>query len=292
MNRKDPKRKEQLNAVSEPFPTALQELDEVIQKVVSYISDFTKKKSDFTRNRKLNAEDTIKTALNMAGQSINTELIKAFPDISDRMTASAYEQQKAKLTQELMLHIFNEYNKTDNSKLNLYEGKYEIYAIDGCDFNIPYQSNSKYAMESSPGRNRKDGEPKKQSSVLHANILYNLTRKTIADIVIQPKSEVDERSAAIEMLKRLNPPNPYIVIMDRGYDGFNMTEHLNRLNGNGYYVLRTKTGQGGISEIRNLPDCECDVDMIFRVTTSSYYKRTHPEEIRCTPVSRQKKYQF
>ena len=54
--------------------------------------------SDFTRNRKLNASTTIKVTLNMQGNSLNTELIEAFPNLDDRMTASAYEQQKDKLT--------------------------------------------------------------------------------------------------------------------------------------------------------------------------------------------------
>ena len=66
--------------------------------------------------------------------------------------------------------------------------------------------------------------------------------------------------------------------MDRGYDGFNIIEHGNRLNSDGYYVIRTKAGNGGIREIANLPDKECDVEMAFRVTTSGHYYHTHPEE--------------
>jgi len=82
---------------------------------------------------------------------------------------------------------------------------------------------------------------------------------------------MDERKAAVEMLNRLRPVVPYIVVMDRGYDGFNMIEHGNRLNGKGFYVIRTKVGVGGIREIANLPDRECDVDMSFRVTASKHY---------------------
>ena len=91
---------------------ALGQLDAVIDQTVSHISDFTKNPSDFTRNRKLNASTTIKVTLNMQGNSLNTELIEAFPNLDDRMTASAYEQQKDKLTPELFQHIFEEYNKS------------------------------------------------------------------------------------------------------------------------------------------------------------------------------------
>lgn len=75
------------------------------------------------------------------------------------------------------------------------------------------------------------------------------------------------------MLKRLDC-GKYIVIMDRGYDGFNMVENCNRLQ-DYHYIIRTKTGFGGIREIANLPDKECDVEMTFSVTTSNHYYSQH-----------------
>ena len=248
--------------------TPLECLDKVISDTVLHISDFTKNESDFTRNRKLNAATTIKVTLNMQGQSLNTEMINAFPDMNERSTASAYEQQKAKLSPDVFMHIFREYNKTKSNHNALFNGKYELYAIDGSDFNIPYQSKSKYALK--PQKN-KYCEECKPFSQLHGNLLFNLTDRTYEDIIIQPKKEVDERVASIEMLKRLKTDNPYIVIMDRGYDGFNMIEHGNRLGKNAFYVIRTKTGIGGIKEISALPNRECDVDMSFKITTSVQY---------------------
>ena len=121
------------------------------------------------------------------------------------------------------------------------------------------------------GRPKINGEPYKPFSQMHGNMLFNITDRTYQDIVIQPKSSADERSAALEMFERLHPKHPYIIMMDRGYDGFNMIEHCNRLNGDGYYVIRTKAGDGGIKEIANLPDRECDMEMEFKVTTSNRY---------------------
>lgn len=266
--------------------TALEQLDEVINETVRHIDNFRKNPSDFTRNRKLNATSTIKTTLNMGGQSLNTEMINAFPNMDDRVTASAYEQQKDKLSFALFMHLFREFNRT-NTNHTLYNGKYQIFAVDGSDFNIPYQSKSKYAINIQNGRPRKDGEPTKPFSQLHGNLLFNLTDRTYEDIIIQPKSSCDERSAAIDMFNRLHPDNSYIVIMDRGYDGFNMIEHGNRLNGDGYYVIRTKAGAGGIKEIAQLPDEECDFDMDFWVTTSGKFyldnkdKEEHLHFINC-----------
>lgn len=87
--------------------TPLHQLDSVISKTVTHIHDFTKLPTDFTRNRKLNAETTIKTILNMQGNSLNAELLDAFPDINDRMTASAFEQAKDKLQSDVFKHILN-----------------------------------------------------------------------------------------------------------------------------------------------------------------------------------------
>lgn len=258
-------------------PTALEQLNVCINETVSRISEFTKNPGDFTRKRKLDAATTIKIVLNMEGQSLNTELINAFPDMDDRMTASAFEQQKAKLTPKLFMSLLVNYNNSTNSH-NLFNNKYLLYAVDGSDFNIPYQRKSKYAVTIQNGRPRKDGEPIKPFSQLHGNMLFNITDRTYQDIVIQSKSCADERSAAREMLERLHPSRPYIVLMDRGYDGFNMIEHGNRLNNEGYYVIRTKAGNGGIREITELPDKECDVEMEFKITTSGHYYNTHPEE--------------
>lgn len=206
----------------------------------------------------------------MEGQSLNTEMIRAFPDLNKRATASAYVQQKAKLSPRLFRDLFMEYNNT-YVKHQLLDNKYIVYAIDGSDFNVPYQSTSKYSINTYYSRPHKNGEPVKPYSLLHGNILFNLNDRVYEDIVIEPKTQSDERDAAIRLLQNLHPQNPYIVIMDRGYESFNMFEHCNRLN-NGYYIIRARTGAGGIKENANLPDDECDVDMTFNITTShSYY---------------------
>jgi len=257
-------------------PTALEQLDSVIADVVTHISDFTKSPTDFTRNRKLNATTTIKTILNMQGNSLNTELIEAFPNLDDRMTASAFEQAKDKLKPEIFEHILVEYNKT-MTKPKLLDDKYRVFAIDGSDFNPPYNSNSAFVMQSSLGRPKKNGEDCKPYSLVHANLLYDIANRTYEDCILEPKSSCSERDVAITMLKRINTDTPYIVICDRGYDGFNMIETLNRLE-NCNYIIRTKAGRGGIKEIAELPDRECDVEMEFEVVTSNkYYVDNHKD---------------
>lgn len=106
-------------------------------------------------------------------------------------------------------------------------------------------------------------------------MLYDLMSMTYQDAVLQPRASMDERIAAVEMINRLDHSTPFIVIMDRGYDGFNMIETLNRVENCGY-IIRTKAGACGIKEIQKLPAKECDVDMCFEITTSqAFYNAFH-----------------
>ena len=249
---------------------ALNVLDSVIVETTTHINDFTKSPNDFTRNRKLNAITTLKTILNMQGNSINAELLDAFPDIDDRMTASAFEQAKEKLNREVFDYILDEYNKTMNPAL--FNDKYRLFAIDGSDFTTPYNPKSQYVVGGKTDAN------KKPYCQIHANILYDIQNRTYQDCEFQARSSMDERTAAITMLKRLDTNDtPYIVIMDRGYDGFNMIENCNRLD-NCNYVIRTKCNNVGIKEITSLPDKEIDTEMTFRVTTSGHYFKNHKDE--------------
>ena len=79
----------------------IEKLKGVIEETCTHIQDFTKSPTDFIRNRKLNAKTTLEVTLNMQGNSLNAELLNAFPNVDERMTASAYEQAKGKLTHEV-----------------------------------------------------------------------------------------------------------------------------------------------------------------------------------------------
>lgn len=246
----------------------VQILKEIVSETARNISDFTKTATAFTRNRKLNAETMLSVTLNMQGNSLNAELLEAFPDIDARMTASAYEQAKDKLKPEVFKHILTEYNKTANP--SLYESKYRLFAIDGSDFTTPFNPNS---------ANRIPSAGEKDICQVHANILYDIQNRTYEDCILQPRVKEDERKAAISMLSSLDTKGaPYIVTMDRGYASFNMFENCNRLDGCNY-VIRTKAANGAINEIKNLPDAEIDTDMVFNVTTSAHYYMQHREDM-------------
>lgn len=225
-------------------PSPLKLMNQIINETAAHIQAYSSSKQDFTRHRMLNAIDLIKSILYMQGNSLSDELLHLFPDIYSRMTVSAYEQQKDKLKLTCFTHIMSELNKTI-VRPKLLDGRYLTVAIDGSDFNPPYNPKSENLLC------RKDGSPYCQ---IHVNVLYDLLNKTYWDCVFRPKKKMDERSAAIAMLKKLDQQgHSFLVLMDRGYTSFNLMENCNRLK-NCAFVIRTKTGKGAIKEIQNLPD--------------------------------------
>ncbi|MCC4477586.1 IS4 family transposase [Limosilactobacillus reuteri] len=239
-------------------------LDLIINQTCDHIHDFTNSPQDFTRKRKLPAMTLIKTILSMRGNSLNAELFDAFPDLNDQVTVSAFEQQKSKLTSTCFEHIFHQFNQAIASQRRL-DHQYHVFAIDGSDFNLPWNPQSAYVC---------NFPHQKAQCQMHVNALYDLLNKSYQDCVIQPKAKIDERKSVLTMMERL--PQNSIVIMDRGYPSFNLIEHFNR-RPQTYYVLRASLS-GGIKEVQALPNHECDQQIKCRVTTSNHYYITHKDQ--------------
>lgn len=240
----------------------LKRLDQIIKKTADHIHDFIDSPSAFTRKRKLDAFTLIKTTLNMQGNSLEKELDDAFEDEDKLMTASAYVQQKSKLSPKCFKHILNAFNQ-QLFNVQLLDHQYRLFAIDGSDFNQLFNPDSKNIVKEIYG-------PVCQ---LHVNACYDLLNNTYQDCIFQPKAKMNERDAAIKMLKRLYC-KPSIVMMDRGYGSFNLIENCNRLPGC-YYVIRSRTGKSGVKEIISLPNQECDTNISCRVTISHRYYVVH-----------------
>lgn len=241
----------------------LKRLDLIIKETADHIHDFIDSKSAFTRKRKLDAFTLIKLTLNMQGNSLEKELDDAFDDDNQLMSTSAYVQQKRKLSPLCFAHILRSFNY-QLIHVQLLDHKYRLFAIDSSDFDQLWNPDSK---------NKVTKQAPQPFCQINVNALYDLLNNTYQDCILQPKAHTNERTAAVQMLKRLDV-GPYIVMMDRGYPSFNLIENCNRLD-SCFYIIRTRTGKGAMKEIQELP--ECDQNISCRVTISGHYYMMHKD---------------
>lgn len=256
---------------------ALKVLWNLVKGYCKDIRDYANSDTAFTRNRKLKPELLIWMMLRMQGQSLQSEMRSLLRNLETKVTASAFVQAKAKLSALFFIDLFYDFNATmDNLKRLVTKSgvSYGLYAIDGCKMPVPADEDSEFYIDNS--ESKEEGEYSKQDGELHLSASYDLINKVYVDGIISPIKQANERSAAVAMIKRLIEisAKASIFIMDRGYSGLNVFETLNRLK-NAFYLIRIKANE--LNEIKDLPEEECDVDIICHVTTSWLYYKEHRE---------------
>jgi len=85
------------------------------------------------------------------------------------------------------------------------------------------------------------GENRKGYNLLHLNAMYDLCSRVYVDATIQPSRKENEIRALIDMVDRSDIKEPTIIIADRGYESYNVFEHIAKKNWN--YVIRVKIYQ-------------------------------------------------
>lgn len=186
---------------------------------------------DFSRCRKLDFASTIRFVLSMERGSLKKELLDYFHFSVDTPSASAFNQQREKITLEAFRFLFYEFNSLFPFQKN-YKG-YQLLACDGSDLNI--------------ARNPEDPDTYFQSTPndkgfnqMHLNALYDLCEKRYTDAIIQPSRKKHETSAMTQMIDLHQGPEKTIFIADRGYDSYNIFAHIQEKGM--YYLIRAKAG--------------------------------------------------
>lgn len=257
-----------MNSITNSNP--IQMLNNLIEDTASNIQKYCKNPGkDFIRNRKLPPQKLLKLILEMEGNSINAELFKSFPNIEERMSASAFIQQRNKLKPEVFHDMLLKLNNISNKKT--FKG-YQVVAIDGSDFYFPANPKSKCHVKNI--QKCKDGTDAKDYCLLHANIMYDVLNKQYIDCLTGPKHGIggNERLWGEKLIDN-HVRSKQIVAMDRGYVSYNLIEHGNRSGG--YYVLRSPIGNkdNSIPEIAMLPDKECD--QWFNIPVTPYQRKKY-----------------
>lgn len=215
------------------------------------IKNFSKKKDlfcrspgkDFTRKRKQSFEQTVRSILSLEGGTLTNEILRINEYSNNAPTASAFVQQRAKLSDEAFPALFSQLTKAfDNHKK--WNG-YRMFAIDGSHIHVPNNPNDPDSYVCSK-------ETEHFHNEFHLNTLWDITQGIFIDAVVQKYRTQNEDKALIEMTRR-SRFNKAVVICDRGYEAYNNIAHLQE---NGWkYVLRIKEkGNYGIVDGFDLPE--------------------------------------
>ena len=214
----------------------------------------------FTRDRKLSFEMIISTLLSMEGGSLTSELLKRFGCSADIASASAFVQQRRKLSDEVFPMLFSLFvKKTDSCKR--YKGL-RILAADGSDIHIPTNPNS--ADSYFPGTDRQAAY-----NMLHLDAVYDLLQHTYIDALLAGQRKVNEQASLCKMVDR-SSLEKVLLIADRGYEGYNLLAHVQEKGWK--FLIRVKDIHtiGGFTSGLTLPDTgEFDLYIDLSLTTKA-----------------------
>lgn len=207
---------------------------DAVNLVASDISQFAvNPDKDFTRSKKLNAGKLLSFMVSCGSSSTRLELLDFFCMDPDSPSASAFNQQRAKLRPEALEAVFHQFNKYARTLCDTPE--YRFLAVDGSTFT--FLSKPSFA---SPEYFVSGGHSAKGFYSMHLNALYDLQKHTYADALIQPVHRKDEFAAFCTMVDRYKSctDTKNVFIGDRGYPSYNTMAHV--MEKGQYFLFRTK----------------------------------------------------
>ena len=211
--------------------------------------------SDFSRNRKMNFESTIRFILSMESNSLKKELLEFFRFSENTPSASAFSQCRNKLLIDAFKYLFTEFNSHFEYQHN-YKG-YRLLACDGSDLNISVNPQDEDTYFQSQPTDRGYNQ-------MHLNALFDLCNKRYVDADIQPARKENEIMSMAKMVDRYSGESKTIFIADRGYESYNTFAHIQEKGM--YYLIRVKDGTaGGITRSLELPKTE-EFDYNFKLS--------------------------
>ena len=216
---------------------------------------YTKKPTDFTRNRKISFSDVLLSTISMQKSASKTELLKYFDFNASVPTASALIQQRKKISPEAFDSLF--YSFSNAFFLDKTLKGYDPIAVDGSDIYIPRNPKD-------PDTYRVTDRYNKGFNMIHLNAAYNLLSHLYTDVILQPLNHINEYIAMCDIIDHYTATNPTrkpLFIADRGFVSFNVFAHA--IENNAYFLVRARESnpRSMLATIK-LPDSP-EYDIIF-----------------------------
>lgn len=152
---------------------------------------YTKKTTDFTRNRKISFSDVLLSTISMQKSASKTELLKYFDFNASAPTASALIQQRKKISPEAFDSLF--YSFSNAFFLDKTLKGYDPIAVDGSDIYIPRNPKD-------PDTYRVTDRYNKGFNMIHLNAAYNLLSHLYTDVILQPLNHINEYIAMCDII--------------------------------------------------------------------------------------------
>lgn len=224
---------------------------------------------NLVRNRKIGPSKLISFMVSCGSSSTRLELLDFFGLDPNAPSASAFNQQRAKLKPDALEAVFHRFN---SSVLAMDKAPdYRFLAADGSAFTFfskPSFSSPEYFVS--------EGHSAKGFYSMHLNALYDLQKHTYTDALIQPVHHKDEFRAFCDMVDRhtLLSDTKDVFIGDRGYCSYNNMAHV--MEKDQYYLFRTKDihSKGLVGKF-DFPDTD-SFDIQVNVTLVRSHKKNIP----------------
>ena len=166
-----------------------------IFKIADNISPYAvSPEKDFKQHKKLPTDKLISFLISEGSSSTRVELFDFFHPGHVTVTASALNQQRAKLTPEALRQVMYKFN---HSVFEEAPSGYRFIAADGSTvtyFSTPSFSSSEYFVG--------QGHSQKGFYSMHINAFQDIQKHIYTDMLIQPVHEKDEFNAFCSMVDR------------------------------------------------------------------------------------------
>ena len=247
-----------------------QALSEAINQVAADISQYSVDASkNFLRTRKLPPDKLISFLISCGSSGTRQELLDFFDMNPKSPSASAFNQQRAKLKPEALEAVFHHFNSSPI--LSASSDEYRFLAADGSSFTFCSRSAfspDEYLINV--------GHSAKGFFSMHLNALYDLKKHTYSDALIQPVHFKDEFRAFCDLVDRhiLLPGNKDVFIGDRGYCSYNNMAHV--IQKGQFFLFRSKDIHSkGLIQKFDFPDTD-SFDITVNVTLIRSQRKSIP----------------
>jgi hypothetical protein len=193
-----------------------------------------KKETDFTRDRKMPFEEVIPFMLLSLKCSRQSALRRFFTSINKPITMKqqSFSEARKKIKVEAFIKLFKLTAEVMTERCREKWHNYLVYAIDGSKIALP---SDKKLLKYYGGHGRNAASPTAQGS-----IIYDVMNDIVVDALISPMAAGERilAKAHIDNIKGYAPDEKKLIIFDRGYPSFELTE---KLESEGlYYLMRVR----------------------------------------------------